>query len=986
MIPGYHSLANHPLMKVLKTVSQSRMIHVSTRVRASRSVPQQPSFRISVDKDRFRNMPFYTRSTALFSTHHQSDESFDEEHYQELVKVSEEIQKYDNLYYNSDQLGESEEAPIPDDVFDALVRREEELERQYPALLEKWQKESGKGLAATRSGRVGAKVEGAATLNGNDDVATTATTTLPRLKRQHISPMLSLDNAYNDEQLYGWLRRVVKAATELHRMERRIDQSHPQTLQVTIVTEPKLDGLSLSLRYERQDTHGWHLQWASTRGDGKSGQDVTAAVKQMNLPVSLSSASNELDGVQVLEVRGEVVLPTSEFNRLQTLFREEEKRIRQWREVEGESTELDSTNTNTTASNSTTKAEAALVSFSNARNAASGILLRKESNSELEQVQANELRSLLQFYAYDIASISGNDILAIDVTQTRERLQEWGFLVAEPVSTTKLQWKTTNDNSADTISISEEWVQEELVETGQIHSMMNYYSELMKYRISLDPANMESVNDVASKNEERKRDTKSNNKKNPVSPIYQWGDYDTDGCVHKVSEAALRKFMGNSMKSPRHAIAHKFPAQSVVTRLLDIVVQVGRTGALTPVAILEPVEVGGVTIQRATLHNFGHMKEVLGKSSGEDEGTANIVQANQPVVVRRAGDVIPQIVRSIRLPISSHSGVNNAAISLDPPTTCPSCGSNVVWDEVKPTNSTSSSIGQVVRCGGPSLLCSPRAITSLAHAYSRDALDVTGLSEARIQQLMDAGLLRYPSDIFGLNDTDWEVAAELPGWGKKSCTNLRESVQRVAKNGISLGRFVYSLGIRHVGKHSSDLVASSYGNVDSFFKEVDDAKKALNDHEPSDKVDSNYSSTPFPSLQNRLGVGPVMLDSLLDFAQSLELVTAAKNLTKFVTVLEEDVKNEDKDKSGLVESNADRPWNGYRVVFTGALDGMSRSAAQNYAKQLGATSTPGSVSKSTDLVVFGEKGGKKLEQARSLGVPTITSDEFFAIVKKTGLA
>jgi NAD-dependent DNA ligase len=993
-------------------------------------------FTISTIKSHTTSTITMTRM-ALFSTQLQSVDEHQEilisdddiRLYEEFKGLSQEIQRHDDLYYNSNRaLIESTTTTtnndfppvsciISDDEFDALVRREDELADKYPAFLKRWQQESGMGVAATRRGRVGATVNVGITQNNinnsnsnlqEDMENATITNSLPRLKRQHLSPMLSLDNVHNEKQLNAWLRRVVKAATELYQMEDGTStttttttaaaaMSTPQEKlqpQVTIITEPKLDGVSLSLRYELdQNKQQWQLQWAATRGDGKVGQDVTAAVQQMrHIPTQLlnsASLSTSLADVKVVEVRGEVVLPTSEFQKLQAVAKEEEERRKKWEETD-ESTDnrLDTnaavTSTLTSNATSMSKLHATLISFSNPRNAASGIMLRKESDMAQDQEQAKKLRSLLQFYAYDIATNSSGplSLFSLDGTQTRQILSDWGFSVALPVVTTNLRWKAENN---DTVSISEEWLQEELIETGQTNPMMHYYSELMEYRLSLDPANAGDVETTTVSKKGSKPPPKTSQTR-PTLRSYHWGDYDTDGCVHKVSEATLRSYMGNSMKSPKFAIAHKFPAQAAVTHLLDVIIQVGRTGALTPVAILEPVEVGGVTIQRATLHNFGHMKAILGRPDGEDPiTTCTTIPADQPVMVRRAGDVIPQLIRLLPGSSISSMAINNKPmISLEPPKSCPACGSNVVWDEIKPTLSNSS-VGQVIRCGGPSLLCPPRAITSLTHAYSRDALDITGLSEARIQQLMDAGFLRYPSDIFNLNDGQWEKMADLPRWGKKLCTNLRTSTQRVASSGVSLGRFIYSLGIRHVGKHSSELVASAYGNMTSFLEEIYSVENVA-DHGAS--TAGNVSVELFPSLQNKLRVGPVIIDSLSEFAKSPELVAAAKNLSVAVAILEQGMELERSDSSQVVdssESNSQRPWKGLRVVFTGSLVGVTRSEAQKLAKQLGAKSTPSTVSKSTDLLVFGEKGGKKLDQALSLGVTTLTGDEFVDMFKSRDL-
>ena len=323
-------------------------------------------------------------------------------------------------------------------------------------------------------------------------------------------------------------------------------------------------------------------------------------------------------------------------------------------------------------------------------------------------------------------------------------------------------------------------------------------------------------------------------------------------------------------------------------------------------------------------------------------------------------------------------------ISLDPPTTCPACGSPVVCEEL---SSTATTIGQVVRCGGPPLLCTPRAVTSLAHAYSRDALDVTGLSEARIQQLLDAGLLRFPCDVFQWSeDNEWKTISEtLTGWGPKSSNNMKASVQQVAKNGISLGRFIYSLGVRHVGKHSSELVASCYGTAEDFLKAVESAAewKLDPEHDNGDANTSDASSTehPFSVLEGKAGIGPVLISSMISFSKEKELVAAARDLAKVVQVLEQPKVIEHEISNSESSGSDSKPWHGFRVVFTGGIANLTRSQAQNAAKELlGAKATPNSVSKSTDVVVHGDKGGKKLNQALALGVQTITADEFLALI------
>lgn len=839
----------------------------------------------------------------------------DGEVYKELQWLSKEIRRHDEIYYNTGNGNNTQQEPeLSDDEFDALVQREEQLAEEYPHLLQQWQEESGWGVEATRKGRVGSREvyttdSGATGTTTSDDdtvessslAATTASVPNdtqqeaqsqkqkqlqePRLKRKHLAPMLSLDNVHNDEQLWAWLKRIPKVLDEW-------DSEEPT--RVTIVTEPKLDGVSLSLRYNNSSPSSspssYELEWASTRGDGQQGQDVTFAVRSMGQTIPLHfTTDHHLNLPSTIEIRGEVVLPNSHFEKLSD-----------W---------------------------APNVTFSNARNAASGILLRKESEIEEGQLEADKLRSKLQFYAYDmVADTQGQQPLPQDGNEIQRILSDIGFSIPLPVSKTELDLKYNET--------MEGWSNE------TISPMLTYYQALQKHR-------------------DEHKTTKG----------YDWGDFEMDGCVHKISESTIRRLLGRSMKSPKWAVAHKFPPRAVVTKLLNVTVQIGRTGALTPVAELDPVTVGGVTIQRATLHNFGHLQQVLG-------GTETAVGTS--VLVRRAGDVIPQVVQRVGDPIDSTGVAKEDMISLKPPTQCPACGSSVILEEI-----ATSATGQVARCGGPPLLCPPRAVTSLVHAFSRDAMDVTGLSEARIQQLMDASLLRFPSDIFQFGDEEWNQVQELPGWGPKSCQNLRASSQSVATTGISLSRFIFSLGARHLGKHSSELVASRYATKEAFFKALD----AASDWTEIEAGDNDEAiDHPFSALQGQLGIGPVLIQSLVSFSKSKELVDAAKALGKAVKVLDEEATTEDlaSEMSGISTNKAGRnlPWKGFRVVFTGSIPSYSRSDAHKAAKFLGAKATPGSVSKSTDLVVFGDKGGKKLEQAETLGIRTMPAEEFIALVEQ----
>jgi DNA ligase (NAD+) len=700
----------------------------------------------------------------------------------ELQSLVQQIQYHDELYYiHSNPV-------LSDDEFDALVQREQELSQQYPHL-----------QLSTRSKRVGA-------------MPTTG------LKRHHTTPMLSLDNGFTQDDLQAWLDKLHNSLGP----------------ELAILSEPKLDGLSLSLRYVRNGTNhdDYALAWASTRGDGHQGSDVTAAVLEMGLPTTLSlpAAPTASDS---FEVRGEVVLPTKVFE-----------------------TSLKAT-------------------FRNARNAASGILLRKETNMAL--------RKELRFYAYDLVGVE-----TITTGQAmRDLLQTFGFQVPTPVATTTVVQQANGTNH-----------------------LMAFHSTLLEQRHLLD--------------------------------------HDMDGAVHKLSSLPARQTLGATHRAPRWALAHKFPSMTVMTRLLGIEIQVGRTGALTPVAHLEPVDIHGALVQRATLHNFDHVQSLTGRTT---------LPYGTYVMVRRAGDVIPQVVSMVLdcMETSTDDDANNTTtISLAAPTECPACHSPVVED-------VSNDTAKVLRCGGPPLLCPPRAVAALAHAMSRDALDIKGLSERKIEQLWNASVLKRPSDLFLLEDMD--LIANLTGWGPKSATALHETAQKVATNGVTLSRFIYSLGIRFAGQRSSELVAEQYGTVEAFLDEVNQAAKP----------DSGFAR-----LRTVKGIGPALLSSMLAFANDIDSVQAARDLASVIRVIP--VKVALPAESSVIVDET-KPWNGWAVVFTGALPDMSRSDAKALAKDLlGAKSTPATVSKSTNLVVAGDKGGKKLSQAISFGVDVMDAAEFIKLV------
>ncbi|GKY97851.1 hypothetical protein MPSEU_000743000 [Mayamaea pseudoterrestris] len=805
-----------------------------------------------------RNVPrqtprpqFVTAKTPYLKARFSSVSSIidiEEDTYKELQWISSEIKRHDALYYN-------EGTPELDDAsYDAMTLREAQICIQNPQLLERLQNESGLGITATRfGGRVGSAV-------ADENIDSIAIPTPRFIKRKHLRKMLSLDNVHDTKQLLAWLERIRKKSL--------------QQTTVSILTEPKLDGLSCSLRYERSEGDDTYtLQWAATRGDGTHGQDVTAAMKRItSLPLSLK-ASN-LPAAK-LEVRGEVILPNAAFASLAT------------RETN--------------------------LTFANARNAASGILLRKEDDEE-----SGNLRSLLRFVAYDIVTElkDTHNLLSVPTL-----LQSIGFDIPQPVTETILE-----------VNPDQPW------DAAALSDLLDYYSALDVHR-SGGQSSM------------------------------QFDDYDMDGCVHKVVGSAFRNLLGSSNRAPRWAIAHKFPAQTAITSLQSIEVQVGRTGVLTPVAQLDKVQLNGVSVQRATLHNFHHMRQTLGGGDSVPRGTK--------VFVRRAGDVIPQVVS--RVPTDeSMEGLSNELLSLAPPAKCPACGSATVFDAASNNQTVAvfdketMSSGQALRCSGPPLLCEPRAVQALQHAYSRDALNIQGLSEARIRHLMNESLLQMPSDVFTLvDDTEkLEKVEQLPGWGAKSAQALASAAKKVSFDGVDLYRFVYSLGIRGIGLHVSSLIADVYGDAEDFIRDLKGAADSA-------KGSSDYATFARLREENNMtkGIGPTALSALEEFAREPTLLDAATKLSASIRI--------HKSVPTTISSPDSGPLQGMSVVVTGSLPGLTRSEAQKLVKAMGASSTPTSISRSTDIMVRGEKAGpKKVQEAKAHNVRIMEAEELLALASQ----
>ncbi|MEQ8964281.1 MAG: NAD-dependent DNA ligase LigA [Azospirillaceae bacterium] len=397
--------------------------------------------------------------------------------------------------------------------------------------------------------------------------------------------------------------------------------------------------------------------------------------------------------------------------------------------------------------------------------------------------------------------------------------------------------------------------------------------------------------------------------------------FEIDGVVYKVDDLRLQDRLGYVSRAPRWAIAHKFPAERATTVLNDIVIQVGRTGALTPVAVLEPITVGGVVVARATLHN-------------EDEVARKDIRIGDTVVIQRAGDVIPQVVEVVadRRP----EGAEPFAM----PDHCRECGSLAVRPE-----------GEAVRRCTGGLICPAQAVERLRHFVSRDAFDIEGLGEKLVRQLWDRELIRRPGDIFRLRDRQADGAVDLTtweGWGQKSVANLLAAID--ARREMPLDRFVFALGIRQVGQATARLLARHYGTIEQLRESLTAA---------ADRESEAYSE-----LVDIEQIGPSVADDLVAFFQEPHNIEVLDDLLAAVTV-----------RPVEPVGSVDSPVAGKTVVFTGTLETMSRSEAKARAETLGAK-VAGSVSKKTDYVVVGGDAGSKAAKARELGVTTLTEEEW----------
>ena len=623
-------------------------------------------------------------------------------------------------------------------------------------------------------------------------------------KVQHAVRMLSLGNAFEDADVHAFdtsIRKYLGLAADTH---------------LTYTAEPKIDGLSLSLRYE-----GGILVQAATRGDGSTGENVTANARTItDIPQTI------VDAPDVLEVRGEVYMSHADFADLNQR-----------------------------------QADKGGKTFANPRNAAAG---------SLRQLDAEITKSRpLRFFAYAWGALS--DPLAETQSAAIARLAALGF--------------ATNDLT---------------ITCDGPDAMIAHYHQIEERRATLG--------------------------------------YDIDGVVYKVDDLALQARLGFRSTTPRWAIAHKFPAELAWTVLEGIDIQVGRTGALSPVARLRPVTVGGVVVSNATLHNEDYIKGLDGNGApirgGKDIRIGDWVQ------VYRAGDVIPKVadVDLARRP-------ETAAPYLFP-TKCPECKSDAIREE-----------GDAVRRCSGGVICPAQAVEKLKHFVSRAAFDIEGLGAKQVEQFYADGWIKTPADIFTLRARFGEGLQQLKnreGWGDKSATNLFDAIDD--KRAIGLARLIYALGIRHVGENSAALLASHYTSWAAF----EDAMTAATIGE----------GPAWDDLISIDGVGAVMATSVVTtFHQDAERAS----IDRLVAQLQ---------VQDAQAARSDSPVAGKTVVFTGTLERMTRAEAKARAEALGAK-VSGSVSAKTDILIAGPGAGSKAKKAADLGIETMDEDSWLALIGAT---
>ena len=677
----------------------------------------------------------------------------------ELAALAAEIAKHDRAYHEQD-------APVISDAeYDALRQRNEAIEARFPDLVRE----------DSPSRHVGA---GPADAFG---------------KVRHAVPMLSLANGFSDEDVRDFVGRI----------RRFLDL--PDTEEVALTAEPKIDGLSISLRYENRK-----LVQAATRGDGYEGENVTAnALTIQDVPKRLHGTAPDL-----VEIRGEIYMSHKDFAALNER-----------------------------------QASAGDKVFANPRNAAAGSLRQLDP--------AITASRPLKFFAY--AWGEAPDLPANTQMGVIDAFKSWGLPI-NPL--TKL--------------------------CRSVEELLAQYRLIESQRAELG--------------------------------------YDIDGVVYKVNRLDWQQRLGFVSRSPRWGLAHKFSAEKAMTVLEKIDIQVGRTGALTPVARLKPVTVGGVVVTNATLHN-------------EDEIARKDVRESDTVIVQRAGDVIPQILAFV-----PEKRLADAKPYLFPQE-CPVCHSHAVREE-----RASGKVDAVRRCTG-GLICAAQRVERLKHFASRNAFDIEGLGDKIIEEFYVDGLIAWPHDVFTLEERDRKNLKRLKnreGWGESSVRKLFGAID--ARRTIALDRFIFALGIRHVGETTARALARAYGTANHVREQMIAA--------------GSMEGDAWNELNAIDGIGEIVAEAVVQFFGEQHNRDVVDELLKHVTVTE------------LEARSTTSPVAGKTVVFTGALERMTREEAKAMAERLGAK-VSGSVSKKTDLLVAGPGAGSKLKDAEKYGIEVIDENAWF---------
>ena len=696
----------------------------------------------------------------------------------EYSTLQSEITEHDRLYYEEDT------PSISDGDYDILRRRYEELEALFPDLAKK--------NSLTR--KVGARPS-------------------DKFKKIHHSvPMLSLSNAFTDDELQDFVDRI-------HRFL-QWDNHTP----LSFTAEPKIDGLSLNLRYR----NGMLLS-AATRGDGEEGEDVTNNVLTIkNIPQALRGSGLP----SVCEVRGEVYLSHEDFALLN-----------QKQEQEGKP------------------------AFANPRNAAAGSLRQLDALVTAQRP--------LKFFAYAWGEMSS--LPEKSQYDMITRFQNWGL--------------PTNPLTKICCSVQE---------------MLDHYHFIETQRATLG--------------------------------------YDIDGVVYKVNDLSLQERLGFVSRSPRWALAHKFPAQKATTILEGIDISVGRTGTLTPIARLKPVTIGGVVVSNATLHNEDYIKGFDG--DGQPIRNGIDIRVGDTVELFRAGDVIPKVINVI---LEKRSEGSKAYVF---PVVCPACGSHAT----RRLNPRTGREDAARRCTG-GLTCPAQATERLKHFVSKQAFNIEGLGEQRIEELYRDQLITKPQDIFTLEERNRKSLQKIEnreGWGQQSVLNLFSAIQE--RRTIATNRFIYALGIPQIGESTAKLLTRHYRT----FPQLREAILLAGQDQESDA---------YTDLVSIDGLGPIVVQELIDFFQEEHNISTIDDLLKNITLETADFDTINSAVSGKT------------IVFTGSLEKITRDEAKVMAERLGAK-VAGSVSKKTNLVVAGANAGSKLTKAQELNIEVISEDDWMVLAAR----